>query len=447
MWGLAAKFIAGRQALLLRGFLGMLGAMHKLVTLQSGLKVVVTPLEGTKSVTVLCLVGAGSRYEQKDINGISHFLEHMFFKGAQRYKNSAQVASAIDAVGGDFNAFTAKEYAGYYVKLASHQKEVAFDVIGDMMLSATFLPEEIDKERGVILEEYNMYQDTPMYQVGWDFERLLFGDQPMGWDQIGTKEIIQNLTRQQFLDYKHALYTAENTVISVAGHITEKEVHDLVAKYFPFKPGKRAFDFKPYQPIQSQKRAIVQHKKTEQAHLIVGVPSVPMRHADEYVAKVLAVVLGGNMSSRMFLNVREAKGLSYYIRTSTDEYLDTGAFSTSAGVDTKRIELAVTAILEEYKKIQEAPVSEAELTKAKEFLKGKIVLRLEDSEEYAHLMGRQALLLPEVSSVEKVLKKIDAVTQKDVLRFAKEILKEENLRAALIGPYEDVARLESLLHY
>ena len=164
--------------------------MHKLITQKNGLKIILSPIEGTKSCTVLCLVGAGSRFENKEINGISHFLEHMFFKGAKKYRNAAEVASAIDSVGGDFNAFTGKEYAGYFVKLASHQKEVAFDVIGDMMLNATFLPEEIEKERGVILEEYNMYQDTPMYQVGWDFERLLFGDQPMGWDQIGTKEII-----------------------------------------------------------------------------------------------------------------------------------------------------------------------------------------------------------------------------------------------------------------
>ena len=195
--------------------------MHKINTLKNGLKVVLSPIEGTKSCTVLCLVGAGSRYETKDINGISHFLEHMFFKGAKKYTNAAAVASAIDGIGGDFNAFTGKEYAGYFVKCASHQKEVAFDVIGDMMLNATFQQEEIEKERGVILEEYNMYQDTPMYQVGWDFEKLLFGDQPMGWDQIGTKEIIQSLTREQFQDYKNSLYTPDNAVISISGYFDE----------------------------------------------------------------------------------------------------------------------------------------------------------------------------------------------------------------------------------
>ena len=421
--------------------------MHKSTILENGLKIIVTPLEGTKSVTVLCLVGAGSRYETKKINGISHFLEHLFFKGAERYKNSEEVASAIDSVGGDFNAFTGKEYAGYYVKLASHQKEVAFDVIGDMMLNASLLSEEIDKERGVILEEYNMYQDTPMYQVGWDFEKLLFGDQPMGWDQIGEKETIKSITRDQIWDYKHALYTPDNTVISVAGDIAEAEAKELVAKYFPFKNGKRQIDSAPYNKIDTGKSVILQDKKTEQAHVIIGTEGVPARNDDNYTEKILSVILGGNMSSRMFLNVREGKGLAYYIRTTTDDYTDTGTISTSAGVDLKRIDLAIEAILLEYRKVMEEKVSGEELKKAKEYMKGKIILRLEDSEEYAHLMGKQALLYPAIETVDEILQKIDAVTDDDVLRLARGLFKEKNLRLALIGPYSDKNHFAELLHY
>jgi len=421
--------------------------MHKLTTLKNGLRIVVTPLEGTQSVTVLVLAGAGSRFENKSINGISHFLEHLFFKGAKRYKNAGEVAAAIDAVGGDFNAFTGKEYAGYYVKLASHQKEVAFDVIGDMMLNATFVPSEIDKERGVILEEYNMYQDTPMYQVGWDFERLIFGDQPMGWDQIGEMSVIKSVTRDQIQDYKDSLYTPDNTVISVAGAVTEEEAKDLVAKYFPFGNEKRKFSAAPYVRMAPSGRVKIQNKKTEQGHLIIGVEGLPALHKDEYVEKILSIILGGNMSSRMFMNVREAKGLSYYIRTNTDDYSDTGILSTSAGVDLKRVNLAIGAILEEYRKITEEKVGAAELTKAKEFMKGKIILRLEDSEEYAHLMGKQALLFPEIRTVDQILKKIDAVTADDVLRLARELFQEEKFRLALIGPFEDPSHFEKLLHY
>ncbi len=421
--------------------------MHKLKTLENGLKVITTPIKGTKSVTVLCLVGAGSRYETKDINGISHFLEHLFFKGAERYKNAAEVSSAIDSVGGDFNAFTGKEYAGYYVKLASHQKEVAFNVIGDMMLNATLIQEEIDKERGVILEEYNMYQDTPMYQVGWDFERLLFGDQPMGWDQIGTKDTIKGITRDQIVDYKHALYTPDNAVISIAGNITEEEAVELAKKYFSFTDGNHTIHPAPYKKMDTGKKVILQEKKTEQAHLIIGTEGVPARDKDEFTEKILSVILGGNMSSRMFLNVREAKGLSYYIRTTTDDYNDIGAISTSAGVDLSRVDLAIEAILEEYRKITEEKVGDQELNKAKEFMKGKIILRLEDSEEYAHLMGKQALLYPEIDSVDNILKKIDAVTADDVLRLSQQLLQEDKFRMALIGPYDDEEHFADLLHY
>lgn len=421
--------------------------MYTLKTLPNGLRLITTPIAGTKSVTVLVLVGAGSRYEKKEINGIAHFLEHIFFKGASRYKNAEAVASAIDGVGGDFNAFTGKEYVGYYVKLPSHQKKVAFDVLGDMMLNATFLPEEIEKERGVILEEYNMYQDTPMYQVGWDFERLLFGDQPLGWDQIGEKSIIKRLTREEFVDYKNKFYTSENTVISVAGAITEGEAEELVAKYFPFQNGKRAHSYFPYQKEEKGGRVVLQHKKTEQAHLILGVEGVPALHPDETTEKVLSAILGGNMSSRMFMNIREAKGLCYYIRTNTDDYADTGVFSTAAGIDVNRVDLAITAILEQYQKIAEGGVTVAELKKAKEFMKGKIILKLEDSEEYAHLMGKQALLYPDVEDLEKILKKIDAVKAEDVHRLCKELFKEEKMKLAIIGPYDDKEHFTKLLHY
>lgn len=421
--------------------------MQKVNTLANGLKVVLSPIEGTKSCTVLCLVGAGSRYETKDINGISHFLEHMFFKGGERYKNAAEVASAVDGIGGDFNAFTGKEYAGYYVKCASHKKEVAFDVIGDMMLNATFDENEIEKERGVILEEYNMYQDTPMYQVGWDFEALLFGDQPMGWDQIGTKELIKGVTRQQFQDYKNSLYTPDNAVISISGHFDEEEVMDLANKYFNFDDVKRGREFATYKKPEAGSKVISQYKKTEQGHIIIGVEGVPAKSEDEYTEKILSVILGGNMSSRMFMNVREAKGLSYYIRTTTDDYTDVGSISTAAGVDLNRVDLAIKAIIEEYKKIMESPVSDEELVKAKEFMKGKIILRLEDSEEYAHLMGKQVLLYPEINSVDEILKKIDAVTPDDIQRLSKELFAEENLRLAMIGPFDDNKHFEGLLHY
>ena len=412
---------------------------------KNGLRVVTKKLANTQAVTVLILTGAGSRYETKKINGISHFLEHMFFKGAKKYKNAKEVSETIDGVGGDFNAFTGKEYVGYYVKVAAKHCDTAMDVLSDMLIHSKFDPHEIDKERGVIMEEYNMYQDTPMYQVGWDFERLLYGDQPMGWDQVGTKELINSVTREDFVRYQQALYTPDNIVISVAGNVSHEEACGFVKKYFKFADGKKAFYSAALLPNNSKERIFLAHKKTEQAHVVVGFPAYHEAHNDHYAEKVLAVILGGGMSSRMFLAVREAKGLSYYIQTSTDDYLDTGVISTRAGVDTKRAPLAVAAIAEEYKRIRGEIVPKAELVKAKEYLKGKLVLRLEDSEEYAHLIGKNELLHNESESPEQIAEAIDRVTAKDVARVSKELFRPENLYLAAIGPYEHKKEFEEAM--
>lgn len=412
---------------------------------QNGLKVVTKKLANTQSVTVLILTGAGSRYETKKLNGISHFLEHMFFKGAKKYKTAKEVSEAIDGVGGDFNAFTGKEYVGYYVKVAAHHIDTAMDVLSDMLLHSKFDSHEIDKERGVIMEEYNMYQDTPMYQVGWDFERLMYGDQPMGWDQVGTKELIQNVTRDDFVNYKHALYTPDNIVISIAGNVAHKNVCAQIEKYFQFPQGKKSLQHAALLPNFSTEQVFLQHKKTEQAHVIVGFPAYQEDHRDHYAEKVLAVILGGNMSSRMFLAVREAKGLAYYVQTSTDDYTDTGIISTRAGVDVKRIKLAIEAIIEEYRKIRGEHIPKSELTKAKEYLKGKLVLRLEDSEEYAHLIGKDELLHGELEGPEEIMKHIDEVTVGDIVRVSADLFREDRLRLAVIGPYEKKEEFRELL--
>lgn len=286
-----------------------------------------------------------------------------------------------------------------------------------------------------------------MYQVGWDFERLLFGNQPMGRDQIGTKEAIQSFQRNQFVNYKNSLYTADNTVISISGHFDEKEVMNLIAEYFPMSDTKKAFNFEPYVEMPSERKVIMQHKKTEQGHIIIGFPGLPARHKDEYAEKLMSVILGGNMSSRMFLHVRERKGLCYYVRTGTDDYTDIGAITTSAGVDLRRVDDAIEAIVHEYKLISQKEVSEAELKKGKEFMKGKIILRLEDSEEYAHMMGKQALLYPTIMSVEQIMKKIDAVTLADIKRVASQLFVEDKMKLALIGPFEDENHFASLLKY
>lgn len=420
--------------------------MLRIHTLSNGLRVLLQPLESTKAVTALILVGAGSRYEEKKINGIAHFLEHMFFKGAKKYPNAKAVSETIDGVGGDFNAFTGKEYVGYYVKLAGEHTDTALDVLSDMLLHAKFDSVEIDKERGVIMEEYNMYQDTPMYQVGWNFERLLYGDQPMGWDQVGTKELIMGVTQADFRKYQEDLYAPENTVITLSGAINPNVVLEKIKKLFVFPDRKKAYNWKPLAP-HTPERVHLTEKKTEQAHVVVGFPAYPEAHPDHYVLKVLATVLGGNMSSRMFLGVREKLGLSYYISTSTDDYQDSGVLSTRAGVDVKRVDLAIQAICKEYGTIRGEKIPAAELKKAKEFIKGKLILRLEDSEEYAHLLGKQALLHGVVETPQDIMKKVDAVTIADIARVSADILKPEQLHLALIGPYASASHFNPLLTF
>ncbi len=420
--------------------------MFRKTTFQSGLRLVTKKLEGTKAVTVLVLVGAGSRYEDQKLRGISHFLEHMFFKGADRYKNTKEVSEAIDSVGGEFNAFTGKEYAGYYVKVASENVEVACDVLSDMLLNAKFDQAEIEKERGVILEEYNMYQDTPMYQIGWNFEQLVFGDQPLGWDQIGTKELITTVMHQDFVDYNAKLYTPDNSVISIVGNIDHKQAVELVGKYFEMAEAKKACEFEGLRDVDGGS-VYLKEKKTEQAHVAVGFPCFAEGSEDHWVVRLLSVILGGNMSSRMFLGVREAKGLSYYIHTSTDDYSDGGTIVTNAGVDLTRIDEAITGIIEEYRKVRDEEIPAAELKKAKSYLKGKMVLNLEDCEEYAHLLAKYELLRGGAKDPEEIIKKIDAVKVADIARVAKELFVEEKMKVAVIGPYADEERFRKLLKF
>lgn len=418
--------------------------MFVIEKLPTGVRIVSKKLNSTEAATIIVLVGAGSRYENYKNNGISHFLEHMFFKGAKKYKNTKEVASAIDSIGGEFNAFTGKEYVAYYVKVASSHIDTALDVLSDMLIHSRFDSKEIDKERGVIIEEYNMYQDTPMYQIGWDFERLMFGDQPMGWDQVGRKEVILGVKHEDFLGYRSSLYVPKNIVIGASGKLPV-DLKQRIGKYFKFDHADQGLFPSKLKENPITRRVNVRNKKTEQGHICVGVPAYSEEHKDHYALKLLSVILGGNMSSRMFLSIREKRGLAYYIHTASDDYTDCGILSTNAGVDLNRVEMAVSAIVDEYKKVAEKPVPSRELKKSQEFLKGKIILRLEDSEEYAHFLGKYELLYNRARTPEEVMKKIDEVTVADVHRVARDIFNKDRLRLAAIGPFENEAKFDKLL--
>lgn len=419
--------------------------MYKKDTFENGLRVITVPMKNTSAVTVLIFIGTGLRYEDRGTSGLSHFLEHMFFKGGKKYPDTKAVSEVIDSVGGDFNAFTSKEFVGYYVKVASKHIDLAMDVLSDMMIEAKFEANEVEKERGVIIEELNMYQDMPIYLVGSDYERLVFGDQPLGWDVIGTIESIKGLKREDFLEYKKDFYTPDNIVLTVAGDFKYEEMMKKVESYFPLKEEKKSHDFEKFDRTKMEDRVFLRKKDTEQAHLVFGVESYPLDHPDYETLQAIGIILGGNMSSRLFLSLREDKGLAYYIKTGNTEYFDIGEMSSSAGVDIKRIDLSIKIIMDEYERIKNEWIDEKELTKAKEYYKGKLILRLEDSKNVAQLIGIHELLLNRIETPEEAMEKMDRVTTKDIKRVCEDIFKKENLKLALIGPYDNKERFEKLL--
>jgi len=407
--------------------------------LPTGLRLIVVPMAQTRTATVLVLVGTGSKYETKEINGISHFLEHMFFKGTKKRPNTLVLAETLDKVGGAYNAFTSKEYTGYWAKVDAQHLELALDWVSDIFLNSKLSSEEIEREKGVIIEEINLYLDNPPRYVADLWDELLYGDQPAGWSVLGRKEIIKRLKRNQFIDYLKKHYLASNTVVCLAGE--EKAVNklkDKVKDYFkkinigpaPNKPQVSESQNKPEQ--------LIYYKKTDQTHLCLGfrAPGYHLLHPDRYTLTLLAVILGGPMSSRLWIKVRERQGLAYYISTLADFDTETGCLLTRAGVDNSRVEQAIKMILQEYQRIKEKKVSSKELQKAKDYLKGSTLLGLESSDELASFYTFQEVLTGKIMTIEEKFKEIDKVTSDDLQRVAREIFQPANLNLALIGPFK-----------
>lgn len=413
-------------------------------TLNNGLRLILAPMANTQTVTVLFLVGVGSKYETKNTNGISHFLEHMFFKGTKKRPTAQKLSETLDRVGSESNAFTGKEATGFYVKADSRHLDLAMDVISDILLNSKFASSEINKEKGVVIEEINFIQDTPIRQVGNLFERLLYGDQPAGWEIIGEKEGILKLNRADVLNYFKIHYLANNSVLCLAGAIDDK-IKLKVDKYFArFRTDRIETKIKVKEE-QIKPQALVSYKKTDQAHFCLGVRAYDLFHPDRYVLKVLGIILGGNMSSRLFTLVREKYGLAYYIRTNTETYTDSGYLVTQAGVDNKKINQAIGLILDEYGKIKKKKVGHAELKKAQDYIKGVSLINLETSDEVAHFLAAQEILTGEILTIKKQFAAIDKVTSQDIQRVAQDIFQPHKLNLSLIGPIQSQENFNKIL--
>ena len=420
--------------------------MYKKTTLPNGLRIITVPMKNTKTVTVLELVATGSKYETKEINGISHFLEHMTFKGTKKRLTPLDIAEPLDRIGGYQNAFTSQEYTGYYSKSNYKHLDLLLDIVSDITLNPKFDQKEIDKERGVIIEEINMYEDNPPRKLSDDiWISLLYGDQPAGWDTAGKKEIITRLMRKDFVKYHQHHYVAPKIIVVISGMIESNEVVKKIKNLFKSISGIKGKDKITTQESQKNPKVKVFYKNTDQTHIALGVRSYNIFDKRRYAADVLATILGGGMSSRLFRLLRGKMGAAYYVRTLSDESTDTGNLATWAGIDNRRIKEVIGAILKEYKKIKEIKVSKEELTKAKEHLEGGLILGIETSDELASFYGFQEILKNEILKPEDIIKKIRAVTADDILEVANDIFRPEKLNLAIIGPIKDAKPLVNLL--
>jgi len=412
-------------------------------TLDNGLRVLTADLPYAQSVSVLVMLAAGSRYETEETAGIAHFSEHMFFKGTEKRPSAKEIAGAIDAIGGEFNAFTGKEYTAYYVKCAAEHRDVALDVLVDMLRNARFEEEEIEREKGVIVEEMNMYYDTPRDFIGSVYERLLWGGQPLGRDIIGNKETVRGATRDTFMGYLDRWYKPSRMVLGVAGRIGDgllERAQELLGDL----PAGETGEPETTTP-HGNGRVSVHTKQSEQAHVSLGVHSLPLDHPDRYAIQLLATMLGGGMSSRLFSEVRERRGLAYYVYGLNHSYTDAGTLYSQAGVDIARIDDAVATIAGELRKIANEPLPAEELEKARNFAKGRFVLQLESPQGLMLFGLRKEVLERRLPDPDEILRGLDAVTSDDVARVASELITADRLRLAVIGPFDDASRFEPLL--
>jgi predicted Zn-dependent peptidase len=414
-------------------------------TLDNGLRVLMAPMPQATSVTCMIMLAAGSRYETRETNGIAHFAEHMFFKGTERRPTARDIGTEVDGIGGEFNAFTGKEYTGYYVKCAAEFRDTALDVLVDMLRNSKFAADEIEREKGVIVEEMNMYYDTPRDYIGGVYEELLYGDQPLGWDIIGRKETIRGATRDTFLDYTGRWYKPERMIVGLGGNLGDDPVgraEELLGDLERVATGAP-----PAAQLESTNgpRVKIHHKQSDQAHLCLGVPSYPLEHPDRYALQLVATVLGTGMSSRLFTEVRERRGLAYYVFGINHSYTDAGSLYSQAGVDINRADEAVETIVRELRKIVDETVGSAELEKSRNLAKGRFLLQLENPQGMIMFGLRREVLEGGAVEPSEVQEGLDAVTAEDVQRVAQDVIGGNGLNLALIGPFEDAAKFEALL--
>jgi len=415
--------------------------------LNNGLRVITIPMPDNPAVTVLVMVEAGSKYETKSTNGISHFLEHMMFKGTPRRPKASDISREFDGLGAESNAFTSDEYTGYYVKVAPRNLDTALDIISDMYLNPLFEEREIAKEKGVIVEEIRMYRDKPQSQVQDALGALLYGDQPAGWTVLGPEENIQSFSRNDFLTYREKHYVASATTVVIAGAVSEKEVVKKIEDLFSKIPSQKKEGKIEVKESQKSPALVVKYKKTDQTHLAIAVRTFPIFDRRIPAIGLLSTILGRGMSSRLFSKMRDELGICYYIRSSHHAYTDHGVFIVAAGVDTSRVELGIKTIISELARMSEELVAPAELKKAKDYVAGTMMLNLETSDSQAEFVGIQEVLKGTVKTPEIMIREMRKVSAEEIRDLAKVIFTDVGLNMAIVGPYKEDKRFKDLLTF
>jgi len=418
--------------------------LYRKTTLDNGLRIITATMPLTRSVSICIFIGVGSRYETEPQAGISHFIEHLRFKGTPKRTTAREISEAIEGVGGILNAGTDKELTLYWCKVAQPHFHLAMDVLADMLLHSKFDPADIERERQVIIEEINMGKDSPSQLVGMLIDELLWPDHPLGRDIAGSKESVAAITRDMMLDYLAHQYLPSNTVVGIAGALQHQDMVTVVGQAlgdWAYQQPRSEYSAYKEQPFP---RLHIERKDTEQAHLCLALTGLPLLHPKRFTLALLNVILGEGMSSRLFAEIRDRLGLAYSIHSYVEHFLDTGSVTIYAGVEPKNLPVAIKAILEQLSQLKET-VPEPELTKAKELSKGRLLLRMEDSRSVAGWMGGQEILTGRILSVDQVMSIIDAIAAEELRQLAQELLIDSQLRLAVVGPIALDETLEKLL--
>ena len=418
--------------------------MYQKTSLDNGLRLITSVMPHTRSVCVSIFIGTGSRYESGDEAGMSHFIEHVLFKGTEKRPTARAISEAIESVGGILNGGTDKELTVYWAKVPQHHFALALDVLSDLLLRPRFDPEAIERERQVIIEEINMSRDMPSQRANMLIDELIWPDHPLGRDIAGDRESVMGITRDGMLDYLKRQYQPDNTVVSIAGNVQHPEMTGTVSQMLgSWTSGQPKSGYLAYEPGQAR-RLKIEKRKTEQAHLCLALPGLPLLHPQRFTLDLLNAILGEGMSSRLFTEIRERLGLAYSINSYVEHYLDSGAVTVYAGVEPKKLATAIRAILEQLAGLK-TPVAEAELTKAKEFAKGRLLLRLEDSRSVAGWLGGQEILTERILNPDQLISIIEAITAEELAELAQKLITDTGLRLAVVGPVAKEEPLEKLL--